>query len=57
MNSVETHSLTGAYLQIGFMQMQIAKPWYIGNDRASKASIVQENRSALTPDSFIEYYY
>ena len=57
MNSVETHSLTGASLQIEFMQMQIAKPWYICNDRASKASTVQENRSAFTPDLFVEYYY
>ena len=57
MNSVETHSLTGTSLQIGFMQMQIAKPWYICNDRASKASTVQENRSAFTPDLFVEYYY
>lgn len=55
MNSAETQSLTGAILQIHFMQ--IVEPWYINTDIASKANTVLENSTVLSPNAFIEYYY
>ena len=55
MNSEQTHSIAGAFLQLHLVQ--IIEPWFVRTDRTSEPNPLMLNKAEMPSSIFIEYYY
>ena len=52
MNSEQTHSIEGA-----FLQMQIIEPWFVSKEYKHEGDPFMQYRAEMPSRVFVEYYY